>query len=191
MAKLHSVCVELWTLIVCFGDHLPTSPNLCLWNFKPPRLCGSQPPLPPTPDCFSEIFASSCISSWLLKAFHPLSKVTSSCDTIPRTWAFSDFLVPESRNPFYNSAIHKFSSSKASFLNCFDSCNDAFYTNHNILHSPKNFFSIFQDFCKKLFYTSASTATASSVKLANPRHMSFWSHHSRHNFLCLFGSGFL
>ena len=188
---MRSVCVELWTLMVCFGDHLPTSPNLCLWNFKPPRLCGSQPPLPPTPDCFSEIFASSCISPWLLKAFHPLSKITSSCDTISRTWAFSDFLVPESRNPFYNSAIHKFSSSKLLFSIVSTAVVMLFSTNHNVLPSPKNFFSLFQDFCKKLFYTSASTPRASSVKLASPCHMSFWSHHSRHNFLCLFGSGFL
>lgn len=98
----------------------PPFQTICFWNFKPPRLCGSQPPLPPALGCFSGIFTSSCVSPWLLKAIHSLSKVTSFYDTISR--AFSDFLVPESR--FTNSATHCFRSSRLlfSFVSFQDFC---------------------------------------------------------------------
>ena len=98
----------------------PPFQTIFFWNFKPPRLCGSQPPLPPALGCFSGIFTSSCVSPWLLKAIHSLSKVTSFYDTISR--AFSDFLVPESR--FTNSATHCFRSSRLlfSFVSFQDFC---------------------------------------------------------------------
>lgn len=111
---------SLLTWVFVLVNPFPPFETICFWNFKPPRLCGSQPPLPPALGCFSGIFTSSCVSPWLLKAIHSLSKVTSFYDTISR--AFSDFLVPESR--FTNSATHCFRSSRLlfSFVSFQDFC---------------------------------------------------------------------
>ena len=101
------LCIcSLWTLSICFDEPFHHLAKSLLLELQTHRLYGSQPPLPPVLGCLSGVFTSSCTSPWLLKAFHPLSKVTGwSCVTISDTRASSDFMVPK------NSATHYFRSS--------------------------------------------------------------------------------
>ena len=156
-----------FNLSICFGEPVPTFPNHLLLELQAPRLCGSQPPLPPALGCFSGIFTSSCVSPWLLKAIHSLSKVTSFYDTISR--AFSDFLVPESR--FTNSATHCFRSSRL-FSHLFPSRISA----KLLYNSASNSDSFFSGICRP-----SPLVTTFPCAL----HMSFWSLHRPYNFLCL------